>query len=306
MTSRPEQWPPLAVRPTPLATTPGTSTVDAWIGRLAIRSLYREVALAPKPGLVTPLGNGSHTDMDFATFLRSLAALREYFPAISACGRQQPAFAALQQLGIKAETAMLAATGGINTHRGAIFNLGLLCAAMGSLLEQNLKVTAESLCARVETQWGGEIIASSASLPVELPPSHGRVVARRYGSGGARAEAAAGFPAAREIGLPAYRATLTATGDGERAAVQALFALIASLEDTNLLWRGGPDGLACGRRLAAGFLAAGGVRADDWQAHAAAIDREFLAHHLSPGGSADLLGVTLFLAEFDVVEPACA
>jgi triphosphoribosyl-dephospho-CoA synthase len=128
------------------------------------------------------------------------------------------------------------------------------------------------------------------------------VVARRYGSGGARAEAAAGFPAAREVGLPAYRAALLATGDGERAAVQALFALIAELDDTNLLWRGGPDGLACGRRLAAGFLVAGGVLADDWRERAAIVDREFIARRLSPGGSADLLGVTLFLAELDGLE----
>lgn len=296
------RWPGIlhqATRQAPGAATSGPNAADARIGRLAIRSLYREVALAPKPGLVTPLGNGSHGDMNFATFLRSLVALRDYFPAITACGRQLPAFAALQQLGIAAEAAMLAATAGINTHRGAIFNLGLLCAALGSLLAESRQVTSTALCAKVEMQWGAEILASASNLPAALPPSHGRVVARRYGSGGARAEAAAGFPAAREVGLPAYRAALAATGDGERAAVQALFALIAELDDTNLLWRGGPDGLACGRRLAGGFLAAGGVLADDWREHAAAVDRDFVARDLSPGGSADLLGVTLFLAELD-------
>lgn len=292
----------------PVDDTPATAAgaLDARIGRLAIRSLYREVALDPKPGLVTPFANGSHGDMDFATFLRSLAALRDYFPAITRCGRQQPAFAALQQLGIAAEAAMLAATGGINTHRGAIFNLGLLCAALGSLSAEGRQVTAEALCRRVEMQWGADILASAAHLPAGSAASHGLLVARRYGSGGARVEAATGFPAAREVGLPAYRSALAATGDSERAAVQALFALIAELDDTNLLWRGGPAGLACGRRLAAGFLAAGGVLADDWQARAAAVDREFVARHLSPGGSADLLGVTLFLAEFDAAEPLCA
>lgn len=302
--NRPDKLQP-AARPDAGATTLGVTSADARIGRLAIRSLYREVALAPKPGLVTPLGNGSHRDMTFATFLRSLVALRDYFPAITACGRQQPAFAALQKLGIDAEIAMLAATGGINTHRGAIFNLGLLCAALGSLLREERTITAEAICLRVETQWGAEILASSTNLSAELLASHGQVVARRYGSGGARAEAAAGFPAAREVGLPAYRAALAATGDAERAAVQALFALIAAVEDTNLLWRGGPDGLACGRRLAAGFLAAGGVLADDWQEGAAVVDREFVARQLSPGGSADLLGVTLFLAELEAAEHAC-
>lgn len=278
---------------------PGRLPADARTGRLAIRSLYREVALAPKPGLVTPVGTGSHSDMDFATFLRSLAALRNYFPAIAACGRQYPGFSALQQLGIAAEASMLAATGGINTHRGAIFNLGLLCAGLGSLLAEGREVTAEAACNAVEALWGADIRASSATLPAELPPSHGLVVARRYGTGGARAEAAAGFPAAREVGLPAYRAVLAATGDEKRAEVQALFALMSELDDTNLLWRGGPAGLAHGRRAAAEFLAAGGVFAHDWLAHAEAIDRDFIARRLSPGGSADLLGVTLFLAELD-------
>ncbi len=90
-----------------------------------------------------------------------------------------------------------------------------------------------------------------------------------------------------------------ATGDAELAATQTLFALIATLEDTNLLWRGGQAGLAHAQRSAADFLAAGGVLATDWQQQAAAIDRDFSARRLSPGGSADLLGVTLFLAELD-------
>ena len=83
---------------------PTTVPLATRIGRLAIRSLYREVALAPKPGLVTPWGNGSHDDMDYATFMRSLHALRPYFPAIAACGSERPDFAPLRQLGIKSKT----------------------------------------------------------------------------------------------------------------------------------------------------------------------------------------------------------
>ncbi|MCG2575621.1 triphosphoribosyl-dephospho-CoA synthase MdcB [Dechloromonas sp. XY25] len=266
------------------------------IGRLALRSLYREVALAPKPGLVTPASQGSHGDMDFTTFQRSLHSLRPYFPEITVCGLRGPDFATLQSLGIAAEAEMLAATGGINTHRGAIFNLGLLCAAAGWLIAAGETPEAARVCQVVADSWGDDIRAGLASVPATAPLSHGLAVARRYGSGGARAEAAAGFPAAREVGLPAYRAALAATGDEELAEVQALFALIAEVDDTNLLWRGGPAGLAHGRHAAAQFLAAGGVLSDDWRAHAAAIDRDFVARRLSPGGSADLLGVTLFLA----------
>jgi triphosphoribosyl-dephospho-CoA synthase len=285
-------------RPSPLAI-PVDQAIAERIGRFAIRGLYREAALAPKPGLVSPTSQGSHSDMDFSTFVRSLQSLRPYFREIARCGLQRPSFAPLRRLGIEAEVSMLAATGGVNTHRGAIFNLGLLCAAAGSLIAEGEIPDAAAACAWVKTNWGAEILDGLATLPAASQLSHGLAVARRYGSGGARQEAAAGFPAALELGLPAYRRVLAATGDGELAAVQALFALIAELEDTNLLWRGGRDGLAHGRRAAAEFLAAGGVFASDWRDHAAAIDQGFITRCLSPGGSADLLGVTLFLAELD-------
>lgn len=278
---------------------PSTLPLATRIGRLAIRSLYREVALAAKPGLVTPWGNGSHDDMDYATFMRSLHALRPYFPAIAACGSARPDFAHLQQLGIDAEAAMLRATGGVNTHRGAIFNLGLLSAAAGCLLAEGDESSATATCQLVREQWGEAILSGLSGATEDAGLSHGLAVAQRYGAGGARREAAAGFPAAIEIGLPAYRAALIVTGDAELAATQTLFALIAELEDTNLLWRAGPAGLDHARRSAGDFLASGGVLAADWQQQAAAIDRDFSARRLSPGGSADLLGVTLFLAELD-------
>lgn len=273
---------------------PRCDNAAADIGRLAIRSLYREVALPIKPGLVGPFGTGSHDDMNYQTFVRSLHSLRGYFPAIAAAGAGQPGFEPLKSLGIEAERTMLAATGGINTHRGAIFNLGLLCAAAGWLMAASRPVTPAAACALVVSQWGADVlggVAASGSL------SHGQWVARRYGSGGARQEAATGFPAAIEVGLPAYRRAMQITGDGEAAATEALFALIAALEDTNLLWRGGRAGLEWAQMTAAGFLAAGGVANPDWRRLAADIDRQFIARRLSPGGSADLLGVTLFLAD---------
>lgn len=283
----------------PPVAAPAGELFAARVGRLAIRSLYREVALDGKPGLVGPSGNGSHPDMDFTTFMRSLQALRGYFPAIAACGLQRPGFAPLRALGIAAEADMLAATAAVNTHRGAIFNLGLLCAALGVLQAEGAASSAEAACAVVRRCWGADILAGLSETGADALLSHGLFVARRDGSGGARQEAASGFPAALGVGLPAYRAALAATGDGELAAMQALFALIAELEDTNLLWRGGRAGLDYGRRAAADFLAAGGVLAADWREHAAGIDRDFVARRLSPGGSADLLGITLFLAELD-------
>ncbi len=281
---------------------PFHSPADIRIGRLAVRSLYREVALAPKPGLVTPKASGSHEDMDFQTFLRSIHALRTYFPDIAACGRGGAEFAALQEHGIAAESAMLAATNGVNTHRGAIFNLGLLCAAAGQVLAAGERLGAEAACACVSQRWGAAILDGLTPLADASSLSHGLFVARRYGSGGARQEAAAGFPTARESGLQTYRATLARTGDHELAALQTLFKLMATLEDTNLLWRGGRPGLAYAQAAATDFITAGGVMCGNWRERAEAMERDFVSRRLSPGGSADLLGVTLFLAELDEVD----
>lgn len=261
------------------------------LGQLATAALYREVALSPKPGLVSPQDSGSHRDMDFRTFVRSLQALRSYFPEIAAAGMAEPGFEPLRRLGVSAEVRMLAATGGINTHRGAIFNLGLLCASAGALAAGGHTLSAEAVCAGVSCRWGDEILG--AARPDAT--SHGAEVLRRHGVGGARGEAAAGFPAALHVGLPAYRGALAQGASPEQAAVQALFALMAALDDTNLLWRGGAEGLTHARQVSAGFLARGGVLASDWEHRARAIHHDFVARNLSPGGSADLLGVTLFL-----------
>jgi triphosphoribosyl-dephospho-CoA synthase len=267
---------------------PAPEGIAERLGRLALRSLHQEVALHPKPGLVSPVDNGSHADMSMQTFYRSLFALRGYFPAIARAGRNGADFRALQGLGIEAERAMLRATGGINTHRGAIFNLGLLCAAAG----HSGPASAELLCADVVRRWGDDILLSAHQASAD---SHGLRVARRYGAGGARAQAAAGFPDVIHGSLPAYRHALAVTGDARRAGVQALFVLMERLEDSNLLWRGGPAGLRFARRSAADFLRGGGALAEDWLARAERIHAAFVARRLSPGGAADLLAVTLFL-----------
>ena len=110
-------------------------------------------------------------------------------------------------------------------------------------------------------------------------------------------EAARGFPSVYDVGLPALRrGALYAPGDAEAARVEACFALIAALEDTNLLHRGGLAGLRFARRATRTFLAEGGVSQADWRARALSVHASFVARRLSPGGSADLLAMTLFVA----------
>jgi len=282
-------------RRTPRAESHATRAADPRaVGRLVLRALHDELVCYPKPGLVSRVDTGSHADMDAATFVRSLFALRHYFPAIAAAGAASASFTQLRALGLDAERRMLNATGGVNTHRGAIFNLGLLAAAAGWQRAHPDHGRRATLGDTVRCHWG-EAIARPAIVAEAAPPSHGLRVAQRYGLGGARAEAAAGFPHVFGIGLPAFEHSLARHGDHQRAAVQCFFSLVAQLPDTNLLHRGGAEGLCFAQTAAREFVAAGGVAHPAWRARAESVHRAFVARRLSPGGSADLLAATLFV-----------
>ncbi|MDP4021351.1 triphosphoribosyl-dephospho-CoA synthase MdcB [Methylobacterium sp. NEAU 140] len=267
----------------------GSPALPARAAALAHRALIDELETWPKPGLVSPVDAGSHDDMDADSLRRSAAALRPHFADLARAGAAGAGMAELRAIGLRAEAAMLAATGGVNAHRGAIFSLGLICAGEGA--SGGTDASAEARAEAVGRRWGAVI----ARAPVS-PASHGGRAARRYGVGGAAAEAAAGFPTVRAVGLPALRSgRALAPADPEAARVQCLFALMAVLDDTNLLHRGGPEGLRAARAAAAAFLDAGGVGAPDWRGRAEALHRAFVAARLSPGGSADLLAATLLL-----------
>ena len=148
-------------------------------------------------------------------------------------------------------------------------------------------------------RWGSSILSGPITLQ-----SHGSEALRRYGAGGARAEAAAGFPHVYEVGLPALRSgRFLTSGDENAARVHACFALLATLEDTNLLHRSGEAGLHFARRAALDFLGRGGVGQVHWQSRAAEIHHEFIARRLSPGGCADLLAMSLLVDVLERPEP---
>jgi triphosphoribosyl-dephospho-CoA synthase len=260
----------------------------------AVLALLRELAAWPKPGLVSHVDNGSHTDMDAAILQASAEALRPFFAELAWAGQDGADMGRLRTIGLRAERAMLAATGGVNTHRGAIFGLGLLCAAAGAIAELSIEGAAFApmrLGDIVRRRWAAEI----GRGPIPLF-SHGAGALRRYGAGGARAEAVGGFRSVYEAGWPALRqGRFMQPNDPDAAPVQACFALIASVCDTNLLHRGGADGMRYATEAAASFLSQGGVCAPDWRARAAAVHAAFVARRLSPGGCADLLAMTLFV-----------
>lgn len=196
---------------------------------------------------------------------------------------------------------MLQATGGVNTHRGAIFNLGLLSAAAGQIHSETKVLDPIEVCLRVRRNWGSDILAAGQAN--SLRKSHGAEVVQRYGVGGARAEASSGFSTIVVISLPVYRDVMCRLGDEEKALMQTLFTLISHLQDTNLLYRGGLSGLRFAQQEARRFLDAGGVFQEDWLRQVKTIHARFVARNLSPGGSADLLATTMFVSKVERVKP---
>jgi len=269
------------------------------IGRAATLALYDELALSPKPGLVTLIDSGSHTDMDARTFMRSLLALRGYFVHIATLGAEGAPFEALQRCGIEAEARMLAATGGINTHRGAIFMLGMLCAAAGAAAAGGQRLDPATLRETLTARWGDALEERARREPT----LSGGIAARRYGLRGAAAEAAAGFPVLFEVAVPAMHAAQARRMSREHELLDTLFSIMAVLDDSNLAHRGGLEGLRHAQRAARAFLAAGGASRPDGVAAARIIADDFVSRRLSPGGAADTLAAACWMRRLALLSP---
>jgi triphosphoribosyl-dephospho-CoA synthase len=264
----------------------------ALLAARAVRALIDEALLTPKPALVDRRGPGAHRDLDLGKLLRSACALRESFERMALEAEGASAGLALRErlgaLGRQGERAMLAATGGSNAHRGAIWVLGLLVAA---------RALADS-AASVHEVVG--IAARLARLPDRYAPplaSHGARACREFGVGGARGEAAAAFPHVTEVGLPALAAARRRGATESCARLDALLAIMSSLDDTCLLHRGGWAAVEAARSGARQVLSLGGSGTAAGGAALAALDAELLRRNASPGGCADLLAACLFLDE---------
>jgi triphosphoribosyl-dephospho-CoA synthase len=268
------------------------------IGDLATRALVLEVELTPKPGLVDRANSGAHRDMDLGTFRAAIAAIAPWWEAFHRLGdrtRTLPAdeiLPLLRPLGLACEQDMLEATGGVNTHKGGIFALGLACAAAGRL---GPAPGREALCREVGLLCRGLV---EKEFPLGHPPrTEGGRLFHAYGFTGARGEAASGFATVRRFGLPALREAREAGLPEEAALLQTLLHLMAHNADTNLVRRGGLDALARVQDRSRALLGAGGLEAPGAISALEAFDLDLIRLHLSPGGSADLLALTWFLAE---------
>lgn len=239
---------------------------------LAVEALLSEARLTPKPGLVDGRNNGAHRDMDLPLMEVSARSLRSFFLEAARLGMERrDCMPQLQEAGVAAEKAMFAATHGVNTHKGAIFSLGLLCAASAGALAGYGEVfsLAEEL--------------AKAARPAKTSDTHGSRVRKAFGAGGARSEALSGFPH--------VRSALDLLRKGT-SPLNVLLTLLARVEDSNLLWRGGQEGLTFVQERS-GFILS--QPEADRMDLILALDDLCIQRNLSPGGSADLLAAALFL-----------
>jgi len=266
------------------------------IGEVAYNALEFEARLTPKPGLVDAENNGAHSDMDLTLLLKSAEAIRPYFVRFAEQGARDadlpPAgrLSAIRSDGIEAEKAMFRATNGVNTHKGAIFLVGVLCyaAERRSVFEETLKplpiVTEAALICRGVTK--------------ELSQGAGRAYAR-YGAPGARGEAEQGYPRIVTVALPAYREAIAVNADEWDAWLIALLRLIEHVEDANVLSRCGEtiaqELRRSARRIANRYPSGGASMLEEIRA----LDEKCRMWQASPGGSADLLACARFLVSLE-------
>ena len=270
------------------------------IGDMAYQALLEEVYTSPKPGLVDPVSNGAHTDMNVHTFERSARALRPYYTQMAWIGYEyegtaEELFRRIRRIGIEAERAMYQATDQVNTHKGLIFTLGIYCAAAGRLLQQKKVITLTNL-RRMQIEMTEEILKRELEeMNTVLPKTNGERNFRQYGTGGVRAEALLGYPAVFELALPQMHKGIEQKRDWERIKLQTLLVLMANTEDSNILARHNPQVLFEVQQEIRHLLNLGGAYREDAVEILLEMDYNYTKRNISAGGCADLLAASIFL-----------
>ena len=261
------------------------TTIPYIIGHLASMALQAELDTTPKPGRVDRNDNGAHRDMDYALMHRSIQALHPYFVRLAQIGfdNPQPRHDEIQQVGIEAEQAMFKATGGVNTHKGALFSIGLAAVALGGMACSN-NAQLHSL---------SNSIASLASLFPDTSGTHGSKAKANNKLKGALDNAREGYPQLFKAWLPFY---LDRLAEGDRYALhKTLLRIMCDLDDTNIVYRTSMETMqevqAEARRMLEHI-----PETTHFEAALQAMNTDYIRRNISPGGSADMLSLVVFLS----------
>ena len=263
------------------------TTLPYLIAHLATRALRTELNTTPKPGLVDSRDNGSHTDMDHAIMMRGIRALHPFFVRLALLGYapQLPPHGEVVGIGLEAERAMLAATGGVNTHKGALFALGLAVIAAAH---------AATHAAAMSANPPAFLSATIAALAAAFPDTQGTHGSRAKVEASPVATLKSALDNAREgyarlfaDWLPFYAARRRA--NDTYAPHRTLLRIMAELDDTNIVHRSSVDTMIQVKMHARQLLN------DFSEPGLEAMNRSFIMRNLSPGGSADMLSMVVFL-----------
>lgn len=274
------------------------------IASLAQRAILYEVSTTPKPGLVDRDNAGAHKDMDFFTFMASSSALYRGLYECTLEGinfEEEDSTKLLDKVrkpGIECEKAMLQATNKVNTHKGIIFSLGILCAVIGKMFRQYKRVNfiIEDICEEVKKVAKGLTEKDFKNIENKENLTHGERLYKLYGFKGIRGEVESGFNTIQKNTVQLLRAWNTErTLSINDLFLEILLNLMAESEDTNIIIRGGIENFNYVKKISKEFLIEGGLIQPDSKKKLESMNEEFIKRNISPGGSADLLAVTIFL-----------
>lgn len=294
-------------------------------------ALLGEVFTTPKPGLVDLWDSGAHTDMNWITFQKSTDAITPYLTRMYnegytfAAGRKPDAledlFFQIRKTGQKAEEAMYQATDGVNTHKGIIFSMGIICAAYGVLngrneMPEENQISVEDLFETAKKMTGRILREELKMLGKRIPHTNGERLLQESGERGIRGEVLNGFPVVRKVAYPELSKMMQRKEKEpsicqNQINLQVLLSIMKNLRDTNVLNRGQESGLVLVQKEADAVLRLGGAFSDEGMERIIRMNQECIWHNLSSGGAADQLALTLLLwqiehgQELPVYSPKC-
>lgn len=267
------------------------------VGQYLTQAILLEVSTHPKPGLVTRLSNGAHKDMSIFTFMMSSAVLSKAFNDLQDIGQAHRGtlaelFCKLRSYGVGAEAELLRVTKGVNTQRGILFAGGIVSAVSGYAM--NMGLSRNALLPMIKEMAAGLVARELKNLD-HAAMTAGEKLYYKYGITGIRGEVENGFPSVINHGLPALEDAFNKGATINDALVHALIALMTVVEDSNVIWRTDYETLLEVQRIAKDILNLGSVFTEKGRMAIAETERYFLQRRISPGGSADLLSVTITL-----------
>ncbi len=269
------------------------------IGNFAVQAMLYEVSCYPSPGLVSPISNGAHTDMNYFTFIDSTIALSRYFPVFAQQGfskrEDKEIFNEIRRIGIEAEKEMFAKTNGINTHKGMLFLMGISCAAVGKAIYE--KKNFDEIKEIIKSMTAGLVEKELDPLKEHTSLSNGERLFLKYKTKGIRGEVEAGIPTVFDFAIDFYGSAKDLPMNDR--LVHTLIGIMQICDDSTILHRHSPAVLLEVKEKAKIAVALGGMRTTEGKHRIHEMCNEFIERNISPGGSADLLAITVF---FDLVK----